>query len=55
MVGPIVAGRAELEGFGWDAQVLDGLDHPQAMQASHQVVPILRSWLGSNVTPAPLA
>ena len=49
IAGPIVAGRAELEGFGWDVQVLDGLDHIQAMQAS-QVLPILRSWLSSNVS-----
>jgi pimeloyl-ACP methyl ester carboxylesterase len=48
IAGPIIAGRAELERFGWDVQVLDGLDHIQAMQAS-QVVPILRSWLDSKL------
>lgn len=44
LAGPIVRQRAELEKLGWDVQILDGLDHMQAMQAS-QVVPILRRWL----------
>jgi hypothetical protein len=48
IVGPIVAGRAELEGLGWDVQLLEGLDHMQAMQAS-QVVPLLRWWLGCKL------
>jgi pimeloyl-ACP methyl ester carboxylesterase len=48
LAGPIVRGQAQLFHFGWDVQVLDGLDHIQAMQ-SKQVVPILRSWLGSNL------
>jgi len=45
---PVVRGRAQLEGLGWDVRVLDGLDHMQAMQAA-QVVPLLRSWLASQV------
>ncbi len=47
LAGPIVRGQAQLSDFGWDVQVLDGLDHMQAMQAK-QVVPILRSWLASQ-------
>ncbi|MDJ0107806.1 alpha/beta hydrolase, partial [Rhodococcus erythropolis] len=29
---------------GWDIEVLDGLDHTQAMQPAH-VLPILKPWL----------
>ncbi len=43
IAGPLLTERAELERFGWEVRVLDGLDHLQAMQAA-QVVPILRSW-----------
>jgi pimeloyl-ACP methyl ester carboxylesterase len=45
---PIIAGRAELTSLGWEVRVLDGLDHLQAMQAK-QVVPILRSWLATQL------
>ena len=48
LAGPIMRGQAYLEDLGWDVQVLDGLDHIQAMQA-RQVVPILRSWLASQL------
>ena len=48
LAGPIVRGQAQLSELGWDVRVLDGLDHTQAMQAKH-VVPILRSWLASNL------
>ncbi len=48
LAGPIVQGQAQLSGLGWDVRVLDGLDHMQAMQAT-QVVPILRSWLTSQL------
>ncbi|HLH62363.1 MAG TPA: hypothetical protein VKV20_11825 [Ktedonobacteraceae bacterium] len=44
LAGPIVQGQAQLHDLGWDVQVLDGLDHIQAMQAKY-VVPTLRSWL----------
>jgi hypothetical protein len=44
MAGPVIDRRAELEALGWQARVLEGLDHTQAMQAA-QVVPILRPWL----------
>jgi pimeloyl-ACP methyl ester carboxylesterase len=44
LAGPVISRRAELEALGWQLQVLDGLDHTQAMQAV-QVLPILRPWL----------
>jgi pimeloyl-ACP methyl ester carboxylesterase len=44
MASPVLDGRAELEALGWEVQVLEGLDHIQAMQAA-QVLPILRPWL----------
>ena len=44
IAGPLVQRRAELEALGWEVQVLEGLDHTQAMQAD-QVLPILRPWL----------
>jgi pimeloyl-ACP methyl ester carboxylesterase len=44
LAGPVMNRRAELEALGWQVQVLDGLDHTQAMQAV-QVLPILRPWL----------
>ena len=44
MAGPVIGRRAELEALGWQVQVLEGLDHIQAMQAA-QVLPILRPWL----------
>ena len=50
LAGPIVCGQAQLSELGWDVRVLDGLDHTQAMQAK-QVVPILRSWLMSQLRP----
>ncbi len=50
IAGPLIAERAELESLGWEVRVLDGLDHLQAMQAK-QVVPILRSWLASQLGP----
>jgi pimeloyl-ACP methyl ester carboxylesterase len=44
MADPIVSRRADLEALGWQVEVLEGLDHLQAMQAAH-VLPILRPWL----------
>ena len=44
MADPIVTRRADLEALGWRVEVLEGLDHLQAMQATH-VLPILRPWL----------
>jgi pimeloyl-ACP methyl ester carboxylesterase len=47
LADPIVRGQAELSDLGWEVQVLDDLDHMQAMQVS-RVLPILRSWLMSQ-------
>ena len=44
MAEPVISRRAELESLGWQVQILEGLDHTQAMQTS-QVLPILRPWL----------
>jgi hypothetical protein len=48
LAGPVVSRRAELEALGWEVRVLEGLDHLQAMQASH-VLPVLRPWLMSKL------
>jgi hypothetical protein len=44
IAGPLVQRRAELETLGWQVQILNGLDHTQAMQAAN-VLPMLRLWL----------
>src|SRR5215212_642695 len=44
MADPVISRRAELESLGWQVQILEGLDHTQAMQTPH-VLPILRPWL----------
>lgn len=44
IAGPLVQRRAELEAVGWQVQILNGLDHTQAMQAAN-VLPVLRPWL----------
>jgi pimeloyl-ACP methyl ester carboxylesterase len=44
VAAPLLERRAELERYGWEVRVLDGLDHTQAMQAA-AVLPILRPWL----------
>jgi pimeloyl-ACP methyl ester carboxylesterase len=49
---PLLERRAELEGYGWDVQVLDGLDHTQAMQAA-SVLPLLRPWLTAALATSP--
>ena len=52
IAGPLVQRRAELEAVGWQVQILDGLDHTQAMQAGN-VLPVLRPWLDAAlVAPA---
>ncbi|MCA2224086.1 alpha/beta fold hydrolase [Nonomuraea aurantiaca] len=48
IAGPMVNRRAELESFGWEVRVLDGLDHVRAMQVAN-VLPILRPWLESRI------
>jgi len=50
---PLLERRAELEAYGWEVRVLDGLDHTQAMQAA-AVLPILRPFLTAALaTTAP--
>jgi pimeloyl-ACP methyl ester carboxylesterase len=44
IAGPLLQRRAELEALGWQVQILDGLDHTQAMQAAN-MLPVLRPWL----------
>ena len=44
MAAPLLERRAELEAYGWEVRVLDGLDHTQAMQAP-AVLAILRPFL----------
>jgi hypothetical protein len=44
LADPVIRRRHELEALGWQVEVLEGLDHMQAMQAA-QVLPILRPWL----------
>jgi hypothetical protein len=44
LADPVIRRRDELEALGWQVEVLEGLDHMQAMQAA-QVLPILRPWL----------
>lgn len=51
IAGPVINGQAELEQFGWEVRVLDGMDHIQAMQAT-TVVPVIRPWLLKRVTKA---
>jgi pimeloyl-ACP methyl ester carboxylesterase len=52
IAGPLVQRRTELEAVGWQVQILDGLDHTQAMQAA-TVLPLLRPWLDAAlVAPA---
>lgn len=48
LAGPVVRGQSELQAFGWEVHILDGLNHMQAMQAP-QVLPILRPWLTSQL------
>ena len=50
MARPLLERRAELEAYGWDVRVLDGLDHTKAMQAA-SVLPVLRPWLTAALAP----
>jgi pimeloyl-ACP methyl ester carboxylesterase len=45
---PLLERRTELQRYGWEVRVLDGLDHTQAMQAAN-VLPILRPWLTATL------
>ncbi|MFC4077750.1 alpha/beta fold hydrolase [Salinithrix halophila] len=48
IAGPLVNRRTELESFGWDVHVFDGLDHTQSMQAT-PVLSVVRPWLSSKL------
>jgi pimeloyl-ACP methyl ester carboxylesterase len=48
IAGPVLDRRAELAALGWQVEMLEGLDHMQAMQAA-QVLPILRPWLTASL------
>ena len=52
LAAPLLERRAELEAYGWDVRVLDGLDHTQAMQAAN-VLPVLRPWLTAALATSP--
>ncbi|MFL6190854.1 MAG: alpha/beta fold hydrolase [Actinomycetes bacterium] len=51
VAAPLLERRTELERYGWEVRVLDGLDHTQAMQAA-AVLPILRPWLTAALAAA---
>jgi pimeloyl-ACP methyl ester carboxylesterase len=51
MADPVVGRRAELESLGWQVEVLEGLDHLQAMQTA-TVLPILRPFFLAAVGTA---
>ncbi|GIH23761.1 hypothetical protein Aph01nite_20710 [Acrocarpospora phusangensis] len=48
IAGPLVQRRTELEKFGWEVHVFDGLDHMAAMRAE-RVVPLIRPWLAGKL------
>nr|WP_028775548.1 alpha/beta hydrolase [Shimazuella kribbensis] len=48
IAGPLLQNRKELESYGWDVEVLEGLDHTQAMQAKH-VLPTIKTWLDAHM------
>jgi pimeloyl-ACP methyl ester carboxylesterase len=52
VAAPLLERRTELERYGWEVRVLDGLDHTQAMQATN-VLPILRPWLTAALATSP--
>lgn len=44
MAAPLVQKADELKKYGWDVQVLDGLDHISAMQPTN-ALPVIKQWL----------
>jgi pimeloyl-ACP methyl ester carboxylesterase len=44
MATPLIKKTDELKSFGWDVQVLDGLDHISAMQPVN-ALPVIKPWL----------
>jgi pimeloyl-ACP methyl ester carboxylesterase len=47
IAGPLITQASEIRAFGWDIQVLEGLDHIQAMQPA-KVLPVICPWLLSK-------
>ena len=47
IAGLVLRERTALQALGWDVEVLEGLNHMQAMQAEH-VVPVIRRWWQSK-------
>jgi hypothetical protein len=47
IAGPLIIQATEIRKFGWDIQILEGLDHIQAMQPAN-VLPVIRPWLISK-------
>lgn len=48
LIGPLLRNLGELESLGWDVEVLDGLNHVQAMQPEN-VLRVLRPWLAEHL------
>jgi len=48
IAAPLIEQKAEIEALGWEARVLDGLDHTGAMQAG-AVLPVILPWLISRL------
>jgi pimeloyl-ACP methyl ester carboxylesterase len=44
IAGPLITKTDEITSYGWDVQVLPGLDHMSAMQPIN-VLPVIRPWL----------
>lgn len=47
MATPLVKKANELKKYGWDVQILEGLDHISAMQPAN-VLPVIKPWLNSK-------
>lgn len=47
MATPLIKKANELKKYGWDVQVLDGLDHITAMQPTN-ALPVIRQWLADK-------
>lgn len=45
---PLATNKPSLERLGWTVQLLDGLDHMQAMQAA-QILPVVEPWLAERL------
>jgi pimeloyl-ACP methyl ester carboxylesterase len=48
MAAPLVTKADELKKYGWDVQVLEGLDHISAMQPTN-ALPVIQPWLISKL------